>query len=50
MLEDLTLCKEQILSEDFRDFIYERENPYFLEQTSKTRLCKKLDFIIVRFM
>lgn len=41
MLEDLTLCKEQILSEDFRDFIYERENPYFLEQTSKTRLCEQ---------
>ena len=41
MLEDSTLCKEQILSEDFRDFIYERENPYFLEQTSKTRLCEQ---------
>ena len=40
-MEDSTLCKEQILSEDFRDFIYERENPYFLEQSSKTRLCEQ---------
>ena len=41
MLEDAALCKEQILSEDFRDFIYERENPYFLEQISTSRVCEQ---------
>ncbi len=39
MLEESFVCKEQILSEDFRDFIYERENPYFLEKISKIRVC-----------
>lgn len=41
ILENSSLCKEKILSEDFRDFIYERENPYFLEQISKTRVCEQ---------
>ena len=40
-MEDSSLCKEQILSEDFRDFIYERENPYFLQQVSNIRVCEQ---------
>lgn len=41
MPEESTLCKEQILSEDFRDFIYGREVPYFIEQISGERLCEQ---------
>lgn len=41
MPENFSLCKEQILSEDFRDFIYEREIPYFIEQISGDRLCEQ---------
>ena len=33
--------KRRILSEDFRDFICERENPYFFEQICTTRVCEQ---------
>lgn len=41
MAEELAICREQIMSEDYRDFIYEREIPYIMEQIPKERICEQ---------